>query len=524
VTSGGPTTTPPGYGSSHAILELRQHRGSLRAAGLPWSLVSRDAGTIERSYRVREALKAEAAAAATVAGQDLMEPDLSTTTSGGPDASAAGGVQVTEDDFYMGELLHEAAVQTDGWSPEHSWDTELVKGAEANMPDKKVQDLIWLLFDAVLTTGKQDNPHALEGGSDEFEPLTMLMKEVLGDKTCDVVVSGKVLMSPCALTEACVGGPCGPTAPHATRETTMEINPKHPIITELNEKAAEDKPDEAVKDLVLVLYDISLLAAGYPLDEPTQFAGRVHRTIMSWLCKVDVAQGLKERGTWEDSIEAADHTNGEPLEPIFVGVQRRPTSPAEHLALRSAMTAAATNAAAEVLGQGSGPCEAKIQEELEVNEQAETLEELALRELRVAHKASEPSTAPTAPTSESPTALTKAARKAARKRNRKMATSHESALGELSMHELGTKVETSEMTTEAIKESDTDMRNRDEEVEAPDPRDERLATDLAFVMRYAAGAMGEGVSFTEVEAGAREMLTQGLSAQQALAWAAQQGD
>jgi len=60
---------------------------------------------------------------------------------------------------------------------------------------------------------------------------------------------------------------------------TMEVNPKHSIMTELKKKASADKSDKTVKDLIWLLFDTSLLTSGFNLDEPTQFAGRIHRMI-----------------------------------------------------------------------------------------------------------------------------------------------------------------------------------------------------------------------------------------------------
>merc|ERR1712006_58357 len=60
---------------------------------------------------------------------------------------------------------------------------------------------------------------------------------------------------------------------------TMEINPNHAIMSELKAKATADKSDKTVKDLIWLLFDASLLTSGFSLDEPTQFAGRIHRMI-----------------------------------------------------------------------------------------------------------------------------------------------------------------------------------------------------------------------------------------------------
>ena len=60
---------------------------------------------------------------------------------------------------------------------------------------------------------------------------------------------------------------------------TMEVNPNHSIMTELKKKASADKSDKTVKDLIWLLFDTSLLTSGFSLDEPTQFAGRIHRMI-----------------------------------------------------------------------------------------------------------------------------------------------------------------------------------------------------------------------------------------------------
>merc|ERR1719411_1974928 len=59
----------------------------------------------------------------------------------------------------------------------------------------------------------------------------------------------------------------------------LEINHEHPIIKTLKEKSDADKNDKAVKDLCLLLFETSLLASGFSLEDPTQHAGRIHRMI-----------------------------------------------------------------------------------------------------------------------------------------------------------------------------------------------------------------------------------------------------
>merc|ERR1712224_646801 len=66
---------------------------------------------------------------------------------------------------------------------------------------------------------------------------------------------------------------------YMTSKKTMEVNPTHAIVQALRAKAEENKSDKTVKDLIWLLFDTSLLTSGFSLDEPTVFAGRIHRLI-----------------------------------------------------------------------------------------------------------------------------------------------------------------------------------------------------------------------------------------------------
>jgi len=126
----------------------------------------------------------------------------------------------------------------------------------------------------------------------KFAGLCKVMKSVLDSKVEKVVVSDRLVESPCCIVTSQYGWSANmerimkaqalrdaSTMGYMAGKKHLEINPDHSIIETLRQKADVDKNDKAVKDLVILLFETSLLSSGFSLTEPQVHASRIYRMI-----------------------------------------------------------------------------------------------------------------------------------------------------------------------------------------------------------------------------------------------------
>merc|ERR1739848_843560 len=158
-----------------------------------------------------------------------------------------------------------------------------------------------------------------EADKAKFEPLCKVMKDILDKKVEKVVVSDRLVSSPCCIVTTQYGWSANmerimraqalkdtSTMGYMAAKKHLEINPDHNIVKTLAEKVEADKSDKSIKDLVFLLFETSLLSSGFSLENPAIHSNRIYRMIKLGL-------GIDAEDDVEDAAEDAEDNNDEDM-------------------------------------------------------------------------------------------------------------------------------------------------------------------------------------------------------------------
>ncbi|XP_050749098.1 heat shock protein HSP 90-beta isoform X3 [Gymnogyps californianus] len=138
----------------------------------------------------------------------------------------------------------------------------------------------------------EEEKKKMEESKAKFETLCKLMKEILDKKVEKVTISNRLVSSPCCIVTSTYGWTANmerimkaqalrdnSTMGYMMAKKHLEINPDHPIVETLRQKADADKNDKAVKDLVVLLFETALLSSGFSLEDPQTHSNCIYRMI-----------------------------------------------------------------------------------------------------------------------------------------------------------------------------------------------------------------------------------------------------
>ena len=140
----------------------------------------------------------------------------------------------------------------------------------------------------------EDDKESFESVKSSFEKVCVFMKEVLGDDVEKVVVSNRLDSSPCVLVtteysmtsnmqrimkaQALGSRDMG----YMMNKKILEINPYNKMIMRIKEKLENDESgadSKMLKDLVHLIYDVTVQSSGFTLDDPSTFSKRILKVI-----------------------------------------------------------------------------------------------------------------------------------------------------------------------------------------------------------------------------------------------------
>jgi len=178
----------------------------------------------------------------------------------------------------------------------------------------------------------EEEKKTFEEQKSKFENLCKKMKEVLGDKVEDVMVTNSLVDSPATLVTTEYGWSANmqrimkaqvlrdaSMSSFMIGKKKMEINPNHVIMKSLEEKFSADASDRTIKDLIWLLYETAALTSGFSLEDPVTFASRIHKLIKLGLsigADDDDEEDEDSNGDGDDDMPALDDFDQTAMEEV----------------------------------------------------------------------------------------------------------------------------------------------------------------------------------------------------------------
>lgn len=164
-----------------------------------------------------------------------------------------------------------------------------------------------------------DEKEDFENTKKSFEELCKLLKETFNDKVEKVVVSNRLVKSPCVIATHEFGWSANmerimkaqalgdnSMSQYMISKKIFELNPDHRIVKELKRRLENDRNDKTLKDLSWLLFDTALLSSGFTLSNPSSFSDRIHKMIELGLSLED-----EEESVTNEESELVSKEDGE---------------------------------------------------------------------------------------------------------------------------------------------------------------------------------------------------------------------
>ena len=157
---------------------------------------------------------------------------------------------------------------------------------------------------------------------DRFEPLTTYMKSMFSSKIGKVTVSDRVDKAPAVVVTSQWGYTAnmerimraqtmgGQDMRGMSNARTLELNPRHPIVTKLNELCVSAPDEQNTRDLAALVFDTAMLVSGFAQEETDTFAERMYRVVANEL-KVKSLELEPEMELPPEEVASADEDDDE---------------------------------------------------------------------------------------------------------------------------------------------------------------------------------------------------------------------